>query len=155
MSRSGKHKVAVALDPEGRISGHFRISPRFLVVTFDRGKAAGEEVRENPYADEEEREGSDALCWKIMEEILPDVRTVICGGMGESAFAGMLRRDVLPLLTSQKDAKKALDAYLRGRLRHEEGLIHGPRDFPDLSEAESPHPGTRTIRIYASERREG
>jgi len=144
LHRSGRHKVAIALDQEGRISGHFRVSPRFLVVTLDQGRVSGEEERENPYADEDEREGSDALCWKIMEEILPDVRMVICGGMGESAFAGMLRRDVLPLLTSQKDVKKALDGYLRGRLRHEEGLIHGPRDFPDPSEAESPHPGKRS-----------
>ena len=141
MPRSGRHKVAVALDQGGRISGHFRASPRFLVVTLDGGKAIREEVRENPYVDEVEREGSDALCWKIMEEILPEVRAVICGGMGESAFAGMLRRDVLPLLTSQKDAKKALDRYMRGRLRHEEGLIHRPRHPADLSEGESPHPG--------------
>ncbi len=130
LPRSEKHKIAVAVNAAGEIEGHFRASPFFEVFTVEEGRVLDYERRANPYSAEEE-DAREALCWKVMEEVLPDVRAVICAGMGESAYAGMLRRDILPLLTPEKDARRALMGYLKGRLRSDERFLHRPYGRPD------------------------
>jgi hypothetical protein len=47
-------------------------------------------------------------CWEIIDRILSDVRVVIAAGMGENSYVGLLKRNVLPLVTEEIDHEKAL-----------------------------------------------
>jgi len=47
--------------------------------------------------------------------------------MGENAYVGLLRRDVLPVTTSEEEVERAVEAYLRGRLEEDPGRVHPPR----------------------------
>jgi len=72
-------------------------------------------------------EDTQTGCWELMEELLPDVRVVICRGMGENAYVGMLRRDVLPITTEEENAGEAMADYLKDRLKDHPELVHQPK----------------------------
>lgn len=119
-----EHKVAIATEDGKRISAHFRSAPFFLVYTIKRGRLTAAESRENARAAAPLSGKGSAECWKVIDETLDDVRVVICSGMGENAYVGLLRRDILPLLTDEEYADRALDLYLRGCLKERAELVH-------------------------------
>ena len=92
---SHEHKVAIATQDGKEMAEHFGSAPIFLVYTLREGRVIDIETRSNSsnYASAEKDEG----CWQVIEELLPDVKVVISHGMGENAYVGLLRRDVLPL----------------------------------------------------------
>ncbi len=121
------HKVAVATVDGRKIADHFGSAPIFVVYTVSKGKATERETRVNPRGCAGKREDTQAGCWELMRELLPDVRVVICRSMGENAYVGLLRRDVLPVTAEEEDAERAVTAYLRGRLREDAQRVHKPR----------------------------
>jgi predicted Fe-Mo cluster-binding NifX family protein len=127
MTFNNEHMVAVATLDGKAIATHFGSAPLFVIYTVTKGKVLGEEVRANrrecSKADEDTRVG----CWELMEELLPDVRVVICRGMGENAYVGLLRRDVLPITTDEEDAAEAIADYLKDHLKDHPELVHQPR----------------------------
>ena len=122
-----EHKVAVATTDGKKIADHFGSAPLFAVYTVEKGRVLDWEVRANREGCSREEDDTQAGCWELMERLLPDVRVVICGGMGENAYVGLLRRDVLPVTTPEDDVERALEAYLKGRLEDDHGLVHPPR----------------------------
>lgn len=125
MTREEEHRVAIATEDGSRIAGHFRSAPLFIVYTVRRGRLVSTETRENTHASAPAPGDGQAGCWKVMEEVLDDVRVVIVSGMGENAYVGLLRRDVLPLLTEEEYVDRALEEYLHGRLKEHPELMHG------------------------------
>jgi len=113
-----KHKVAIATEDGNRIASHFRAAPLFIVYTVRSGRLSAAETRTNTLTSPAEEGECNTDCWKVMDEILDDVRVVICSGMGENAYVGLLRRDILPLLTDEEYADNPLAEYLRGRACH-------------------------------------
>ncbi len=121
------HKVAVATIDGKTLAEHFGSAPLFVVCTVENGKVVEREMRQNRL---ECRGGSGTRkpgCWELMESLLPDVRVVICRGMGENAYVGLLRRDVLPVTVHEEDIERALEAYLKGNLQEDPRLVHDPR----------------------------
>ncbi len=122
-----RHKVAIALDHEGTVSEHLGSTPFFLVYTVQGGKVLEKETRQNEKTCSRLAKDTEAGCWKLMEELLPDVKVLISRGMGENAYAGLLRRDVLPIVNQEKDAERAIRSYLKGELRDCPHLVHSSR----------------------------
>jgi predicted Fe-Mo cluster-binding NifX family protein len=120
-----EHKIAIATPDGKRIDRHLRAAPFFLVYTIKGGRLAATETRVNPYASSATSGEGRAECLKVVDEVLGDVRVLICSGMGENAYVGLLKRDILPLLTEEEEADKALNAYLRGHLKEHPELVHG------------------------------
>jgi predicted Fe-Mo cluster-binding NifX family protein len=125
MSTSKEHKIAIATRNGTKVAEHFGAAPIFVVLTIKRGKVTAREIRANTMicSHEDWQVGS---CWDLMETLLPDVRVVISTGMGENAYVGLLRRDVLPLVTTETDLERAVREYLAGRLQEDPGLVHKP-----------------------------
>jgi predicted Fe-Mo cluster-binding NifX family protein len=119
-----EHKVAVASDDGVCIASHLGSASLFVVYAVKRGRLLGEETRENHIRHSSRLDDSQAGCWEIVEELLPDVRVVISRGMGENAYVGLLRRDVLPITTDEEEVASAIQAYLRGNLVDNPQLIH-------------------------------
>ncbi len=127
MTYHSEYKVAVASVDGKRISEHFGCAPLFVVYTVRKGKIVHEELRVNCKECERSTEDTQAGCWELMQELLPDVRVVICRGMGENAYVGLLRRDALPITTDEKEVEKAVMSYLRDRLKDDPHRVHRPR----------------------------
>jgi predicted Fe-Mo cluster-binding NifX family protein len=119
-----EHKVAIATEDGRRIANHFRSAPIFLVYTIKKGRLSSAESRANSRASIPITNESSAECWKVIDEVLGDVRVMICSGMGENAYVGLLKRDILPLLTGEEYADRALDMYLCDRLKERPELVH-------------------------------
>jgi predicted Fe-Mo cluster-binding NifX family protein len=126
-----EHRVAIATEDGKHIASHFRAAPIFVIYTVRQGKFFSAETRVNALAAIPAEIDCNADCWKVVDDVLGDVRVVICSGMGENAYVGLLRRDILPLLTDEKYTDRALDEYLRGRLREQPELVHARNDYDD------------------------
>jgi predicted Fe-Mo cluster-binding NifX family protein len=122
-----EHKVAVATVDGDVIASHFGSSPYFLVCTIRKCKIVARELRENSKGCLRSMEDSHADCWDMIEDMLPDVRVIITSGMGENAYVGFLRRDVLPIVTMLSGVEEAVDAYLKDGLKDYPQLVHHSR----------------------------
>lgn len=122
-----QHKVAIASADGRTIASHLGTAPFFVVYTVKKGRVSGEELRENPRAHSRRIEDTQSGCWELIEELLPDVKVVISRGMGENAYVGLLRRDMLPINTDEEDTENAIRAYLGDHLDDDPSLIHQPR----------------------------
>ena len=122
-----EHKVAVATLDGKKIADHFGAAPLFAVFTVRKGKVLDWEMRANREGCSRDEEDTRAGCWELMERLIPDVRVVICRGMGENAYVGLLKRDVLPVTTPEVEVERAVEAYLCGRLEEDRGRVHPPR----------------------------
>jgi predicted Fe-Mo cluster-binding NifX family protein len=125
MAKEQEHRVAIATEDGKRIAHHFRAAPFFIVYKIKNGRLLSAETRVNIYASSPAAREGRAECWRVMEEILDDVCVVIVSGMGENAYVGLLRRDILPLLTEEEHAEQALDEYLHGNLKEHPELMQG------------------------------
>lgn len=125
MPESREHRVAIAvMEDERHVASHFGAAPRFIILKVKNGKVTAREVRTN--TDKCIHASGTLGCWEVMEKVLPDVRVVISAGMGENAYVGLLRRDVLPLVTEETDVEQAVRDYLHDRLQENPGLVHPP-----------------------------
>ncbi|MBN2026945.1 MAG: hypothetical protein JW854_09330 [Actinobacteria bacterium] len=122
-----EHKVAIATVDGEVIASHFGLSPYFLVCTINKGRITDRELRENAKGYLRSMEESHTDCWDLIEGMLPDVRVIITSGMGENAYVGFLRRDVLPIITTLSSVEEAVDAYLKDGLKDYPQLVHHSR----------------------------
>jgi predicted Fe-Mo cluster-binding NifX family protein len=121
---SKKHKVALATQDGIKVGAHFGSAKEFRVFTIDAGEVVGEESRLNTAPCSHHEGGETGGCWDLIESLLFDVKVIISSGMGENAYVGILRRDILPLVTEEVPIEEALQAYLRGELRENRDLLH-------------------------------
>jgi predicted Fe-Mo cluster-binding NifX family protein len=126
-----EHKVAIASEDGKTIAAHLGAAPLFVVFRVRKGKVVEEEIRENRWMHSGSKEDPLAGCWGLIQELLPDVKVVISRGMGENAYVGLLRRDILPINTDEVDTGDAIHAYLEDNLGDNPQLIHPPRRDKD------------------------
>lgn len=119
-----RHKVAVATLDETRVCSHFGSANSFHIFTLEGGRVVESEVRLNDRPCFHTLRGSKAGCWDVVDELLPDVKVIITAGMGENAYVGILRRDILPLVTHGGTIQEAVQDYLHGRLKEDPERIH-------------------------------
>lgn len=124
MTTRKRHKVAVATQDGRKVCPHFGIAREFHVFTVEGGRVVEKEVRCNQEPCSHKEGGKTAGCWDLMDDLLTDVRVVISAGMGENAYVGILRRDILPLVTEEVSIEKAVQDYLHGQLRESPGKVH-------------------------------
>lgn len=123
-----EHKVAIATRDGTGVCPHFGMADEFHVFTISGGRVERREVRVNICPCSHREGGRTAGCWDVVEELLPDVKVVICAGMGENAYVGILRRDILPLVTGETTIEEALRAYMKGELRENQDRVHPSPD---------------------------
>jgi predicted Fe-Mo cluster-binding NifX family protein len=121
-----EHKIAIASSDGRTIAPHFGSAPLFIICTIRKGRVVGKEERVNRRECGHRYEDTRENCWSLMEKLLPDVRVVVSGGMGDNAYVGLLRRNVLPIVTEERDVEAAVEAYLRNRLKDNPKLVHRP-----------------------------
>jgi predicted Fe-Mo cluster-binding NifX family protein len=126
-----EHKVAIASEDGKSIANHLGAAPLFVVYRVNKGKVIEKELRKNRWMHSVSQEDPLAGCWELIKELLPDVKVVISRGMGENAYVGLLRRDVLPINTDEIDTEDAIRAYLEDSLDDNPQLIHAPRRDKD------------------------
>ena len=119
-----KHKVAVATQDGIRVGAHFGSAKEFHVFTIDAGEVMEKESRSNTAPCSHHEGGETGGCWDLIENLLFDVKVIISSGMVENAYVGILRRDILPLVTEEVPIEQAVQAYLRGELRENRDLLH-------------------------------
>jgi predicted Fe-Mo cluster-binding NifX family protein len=119
-----KHKVAVATQDGQKVGAHFGSAEEFYVFTVDEGGVVDEEVRSNLNPCSHKDGGDTGGCWDLIEDLLFDVKVVICAGIGENAYVGILRRDILPLVTEEVPIDQAMQAYIKGELSEDRGRVH-------------------------------
>lgn len=125
MARNSDVRFAVASDADGAVSMHIGSADLFVVVTMRGARIKSIEKRRNSdkCKPHEDRCGLPG-CWNIIENVVPDVKAVICSGIGEKAYVGLLRRDILPIATSVSNVEEAIEKYRSGLLKHESELVH-------------------------------
>lgn len=138
-----EHKVAIATVDGEAIASHFGSSPYFLVCTIKKGRITSRELRENTKGYMRSIEEGHTDCWDMIEGMLPDVKVIITSGMGENAYVGFLRRDVLPVVTMLTNVEEAVEAYLKDGLKDYPQLVHHsrraegcPQECGDMGEEE-------------------
>lgn len=119
-----RHKVAVATLDGENVCEHFGIAEEFHVFTIEGGRVIDREVRRNIEPCSHRDGGKTGGCWDLVEDLLPDVKVVVSAGMGENAYVGILRRDILPLVTEEVPIESAVQAYLRGELQERSDRVH-------------------------------
>ncbi len=123
MSGPEVRKVAIATTDGINIHEHFAAAPFFVVLKAKGNRILAREQRENPYGDRRKERGEQAACLRVAKEVLPDVQVVISAGMGRNAYVALLSRNILPLLTQEKNIIKAEKLYLKGRLKEDSSLV--------------------------------
>jgi len=123
LSGPEERKVAIATKDGINIYEHFAAAPFFIVLKAKGHQVVAREQRENPYMGRRKECGEHAACLRVAREVLPDVQVVISAGMGENAYVALLSRNILPLLTQERDIIKAVKLYLKGRLKEDPSLV--------------------------------
>lgn len=133
-------KIAVITDDGKTISQHFGRAPYYLVVSIENGVVVHRELREKlghnhfsaQHSEGESHEhshdhGLDSTSHNkhvSMAEAIADCEALLCGGMGMGAYQSMLRLNIKPIVTDQRDIEAAVQAYLAGRLIDHTERLH-------------------------------
>ena len=126
MPGAEERKAAVATADGANIYEHFAGAPSFLVIKVRDHQVVAREWRENPHGGCVAENDGHARCLQVAVEVLPDVHAVICAGMGKNAYVALLSRNILPLPTQERDIKKAVKLYIKGRLKEDTDLVGQP-----------------------------
>ena len=132
-------KLAVITDDGKIISQHFGRAPYYMVYTIEEGKIVNREMRNkighNHFAVSPVHEeahpgvghGQDAASHDkhvSMAEVIADCEALLCGGMGMGAYNSMRRLNIKPVVTDERDAEAAVQAYIDGKLVDHTELLH-------------------------------
>ncbi|GAV25536.1 hypothetical protein ciss_14690 [Carboxydothermus islandicus] len=123
-------KIAVASVTGKDVSAHFGSAPKFVIFTVEDGKIVGSEILENtfhgphhhhpPHHHHEHGHGHGGSHARILEAFA-GVKVVISGGMGWRMQEDLKAHGITPVLTTEKDAQRAVEKYLEGTLETFEG----------------------------------
>ena len=121
-------KIAVASVTGQDVSAHFGSAPKFVIFTVSDGKITGSETLENTFHGphhshhhhHEHGHGHGGSHARIIEAFA-GVKVVISGGMGWRMQEDLKAHGITPVLTTEKDAQRAVEKYLEGTLDTFEG----------------------------------
>ncbi len=107
-------KIAVATDDKKTIrKGHFGSSKYFLIFEILNGEIKSEELRENPYADEEHASHHRGKTEKIIE-LLSDCGLFMAASVGRKSGEIVSQHNIDLIITEKKDVEEAVTNYLDG-----------------------------------------
>jgi len=131
-------KIAFVTDDGIAISSHFGRAGKYLVVNTDNGKEIGRELKnklghqhfsqgESHHEHGSGQHGFDPASQSRhagMLEPIMDCEVVICGGMGQGAYASIVATGKKVMMVNDLSINEALDAFLKNELRSSENLVH-------------------------------
>lgn len=128
-------KIAFPTNDKQKISSHFGRSKGFLIVEIKDGKVVSEEYLPNTItghvqhahnedsAQEHSHEHNHSVdTHERVAQKFTHIDVVISGGMGYGMKSRFDSAGIKTIITSEKDIKAALNLFLQGSLKHEEGL---------------------------------
>ena len=131
-------KIAFVTDDGITISGHFGRAGKYLVIQVEAGKEINRELREKlghqHFSQGEEHhdhnsgqhgfEPASQNRHAGMLEAIKDVETLVCGGMGQGAYASIVAAGKKVIMVNDRTINDALEAFLNDELESSENLIH-------------------------------
>ncbi len=131
-------KIAFVTDDGIAISRHFGRAGKYLVIDIHGGKEINRELRQKlghqHFSQGEEhhehhtgQHGFDPASQNRHTDMLASIKdceTVICGGMGQGAYASIVAFGKRVIMVEDLSIQEALEAYLKDDLKSAENLIH-------------------------------
>jgi predicted Fe-Mo cluster-binding NifX family protein len=131
-------KIAFVTDDGNTISSHFGRAGKYLVVQIENGKEIDRELidklghqhfsqGEMHHDHNSGQHGFDPASQSRhagMLEAIMDVDTVICGGMGQGAYASIVAAGKKIIMVNDLTINEALEAFLKDELKSSENLVH-------------------------------
>jgi predicted Fe-Mo cluster-binding NifX family protein len=133
-------KIAIITDDGKIVSQHFGRAQFYLVATIEDGKVTHREMRpkvgHNQFSPSSqgdhgehhhEHHGTDGEAHQKhtqMAKDITDCQTVICGGMGRSAYVSMQNLNIRPLVTTLRDVDEVIASFINGSLEDHAELLH-------------------------------
>ena len=106
-------KIAVATDDKISIrKGHFGEGRYYLIYEILNGRIFAEELRPNPDVIEDKHQHANTE--KVME-LLNDCQIFMAQSMGRKAIRKLAENDIEVIISSVKEAEKAVQSYLDGQ----------------------------------------
>ncbi|OQX84346.1 hypothetical protein B6D60_09525 [candidate division KSB1 bacterium 4484_87] len=106
-------KIAVATDDKISIrKGHFGEGRYYLIYEILNGRIFAEELRPNPDVIEDKHQHANTE--KVME-LLNDCQIFMAQSMGRKAIKKLAENDIEVIISSVKEAEKAVQFYLDGQ----------------------------------------
>lgn len=123
-------KLAVVTEDGITVHSHFGQAPYFEVFTIEGKQITGRERRDKPshgahhnHGSQEHQHAGDSHAGD-MAAVIADCEVVLARGMGEPAFRRLQAAGIQPLLIQEQSIDEAVQAYLRGELKHDPKRIH-------------------------------
>ncbi len=131
-------KIAFVTDDGKTISSHFGRAGSYLVVEIESGKEVNRELREklghqhfshgedhhDQHAGPHGFDPASQSRHASMLEAINDCEVVVCGGMGQGAYASITAAGKKIIMVNDMDINQALDAFKKGELKSSEDLVH-------------------------------
>jgi predicted Fe-Mo cluster-binding NifX family protein len=121
------YKIAAVTENGEKISSHFGMAPTYVVYTVDEGQIQGSEQREKPHHGSHGEHGAHEHGHHGLHDDMfapiSDCQVLLCGGMGEPAYARAQQAGLEVVLTGG-DIRQAVEAYLQGAVTSDMRRIH-------------------------------
>ncbi len=122
-------KIAAVTGDGVSIHSHFGQAPYYVVLTIENNQIAAREQRTKPahghggHDEHHHAAGGDSHA-RGMAEVIADCQVLLARGMGQPAFAALQAAGIQPILTDVETIDDAVQAYLRGELKHHAERVH-------------------------------
>jgi predicted Fe-Mo cluster-binding NifX family protein len=121
-------KIAFATDDLKTISSHFGQAEKYLVCTIENNQVTAQEERakashQHGHGESHEHHQNEHH-HSSMAQSISDCQIVVARGMGNPAYESMKSAGLQPILTQFQTIEEAINAYLEGRLEHQDKHVH-------------------------------
>ncbi len=122
-------KIAAVTSDGVTIHSHFGQAPFYEVLTIEDSKIIARERRDKPSHQhgaqhEEHHHGGGDTHAAGMAQVISDCQVLLARGMGQPAFVSLQSAGIQPILTELQTIDEAVEAYLRGELKHRDERMH-------------------------------
>ena len=124
-----KTKIAVVTQDHKKISAHFGMAPIYQVFSVENGQILEEETRQKPHHEQhpDHRDGHQHEHGpghhQNMFAPISDCQILICGGMGDPAYA-KAQANGLEVVLAGGEIQATVQAYLQGELESDMRRVH-------------------------------
>ncbi len=118
-------KIAVASDDGKTICGHLGRCGSFIIFEVDGENIKSKEAKKNIYTSHasescghDHRPGESTHSHQGLVDALAECEVVISKGMGGRIMDDLTSAGITPVITAEENAGKAVQAYIKGNLKH-------------------------------------
>lgn len=122
-------KIAIATDDGIRVTGHLGRCRSFMIYELDGDKVISKELRENVFTNhrlqqmhQHHAEGNEHSHTHLING-LKDCSYLISSGGGWRVVEDLKQNNITPVFSSINLIEEAIDKFIRGELKDDEGLI--------------------------------